>query len=63
MELLQEEIYDHTSDPAQESFRNQQYQRSSMQRSAIVDRLRRMQNYKTEKNHTRYHSSGRMRML
>ena len=41
MELLQEEIYDHTSDSAQESFRNQQYQRSSMQRSVIVDRLRR----------------------
>ena len=41
MEALREEIYDHTSDPAQESFRNQQYQRSSMQRSAIVDRLRR----------------------
>ena len=41
MEVLQEEIYDHTSDPAQESFRNQQYQRGSMQRSAIVDRLRR----------------------
>ena len=40
-EALREEIYDHTSDPAQESFRNQQYQRSSMQRSAIVDRLRR----------------------
>ena len=42
MELLQEEIYDHTSDSAQESFRNQQYQRSSMQRSVIVDRLRRI---------------------
>lgn len=41
MEVLQEEIYDHTSDSAQESFRNQQYQRGSMQRSAIVDRLRR----------------------
>ena len=41
MEALREEIYDHTSDPAQESFRNQQYQRSSMQRSVIVDRLRR----------------------
>ena len=41
MEALREEIYDYTSDPAQESFRNQQYQRSSMQRSAIVDRLRR----------------------
>ena len=41
MEVLQKEIYDHTSDSAQESFRNQQYQRSSMQRSAIVDRLRR----------------------
>ena len=41
MEVLQEEIYDHTSDSAQESFRNQQYQRSSMQRSVIVDRLRR----------------------
>ena len=41
MEALREKIYDHTSDPAQESFRNQQYQRSSMQRSAIVDRLRR----------------------
>ena len=40
MELLQEEIYDHTSDSAQESFRNQQYQRSNMQRSAIMDRLR-----------------------
>ena len=39
MEALREEIYDHTSDPAQESFRNQQYQRSSMQRSAIVDSL------------------------
>ena len=39
MEALREEIYDYTSDPAQESFRNQQYQRSSMQRSAIVDRL------------------------
>ena len=38
MEALREEIYDYTSDPAQESFRNQQYQRSSMQRSAIVDR-------------------------
>ena len=41
MEVLQEEIYDHTSDSARESFRNQQYQRGSMQRSAIVDRLRR----------------------
>lgn len=41
MEALREEIYDYTSDPAQESFRNQQYQRSSMQRSVIVDRLRR----------------------
>ena len=41
MEALREEIYYHTSDPAQESFRNQQYQRGSMQRSAIVDRLRR----------------------
>ena len=41
MEVLREEIYDQTSDPAQESFRNQQYQRSSMQRSAIVDSLRR----------------------
>ena len=41
MEALREEIYDYTSDPAQESFRNQQYQRSSLQRSAIVDRLRR----------------------
>ena len=41
MEVLQEEIYDHTSDSARESFRNQQYQRSSMQRSVIVDRLRR----------------------
>ena len=41
MEALREKIYDHTSDPTQESFRNQQYQRSSMQRSAIVDRLRR----------------------
>ena len=41
MEVLQKEIYDHTSDSAQESFRNQQYQRSSMQRSVIVDRLRR----------------------
>ena len=41
MEALREEIYDHTSDSAQESFRNQQYQRSSMQRSVIVDRLRR----------------------
>ena len=41
MEALREEIYDYTSDPAQESFRNQQYQRGSMQRSAIVDRLRR----------------------
>ena len=41
MEVLQEEIYDQTSDSARESFRNQQYQRGSMQRSAIVDRLRR----------------------
>ena len=41
MEALREKNCDHTSDPAQESFRNQQYQRSSMQRSAIVDRLRR----------------------
>ena len=41
MEALREKIYDHTLDPAQESFRNQQYQRGSMQRSAIVDRLRR----------------------
>ena len=41
MKVLHEEIYDHTSDPARESFRNQQYQRSSMQRSVIVDRLRR----------------------
>ena len=41
MEVLQKEIYDYTSDSAQESFRNQQYQRSSMQRSVIVDRLRR----------------------
>ena len=30
MEALREEIYDYTSDPAQESFRNQQYQRSSV---------------------------------
>ena len=42
MEALREEIYDYTSDPAQESFRNQQYQRSSMQRSAIVDRQRKI---------------------
>ena len=27
MEALREEIYDDTSDPAQESFRNEQYQR------------------------------------
>lgn len=36
MEALREEIYDYTSDPAQESFRNQQYQRSSMQRVLLL---------------------------
>ena len=41
METLREKICDHISVPAQESFRNQQYQRGSMQRNAIVDRLRR----------------------
>ena len=65
MEALREEIYDYTSDPAQESFRNQQYQRSSMQRSAIVDRLRRegCRINKTEKDHTGYYFAGRMYLL
>lgn len=65
MEALRETIFNDTLDSDRNSCRDQQYQRSNMQRSAIMNKLRqgRLQNYKAEKNHIGHHFTGRMYLL
>ena len=54
MEALREIIFEDEMETEVNSCRDQQYQRSNMQRSAIMNRLRQAgcRIYKTEKNHT-----------
>ena len=65
MEALREIIFEDEMETEVNSCRDQQYQRSNMQRSAIIEQTSPgwLQNYKTEKNHTWYYPAGGMHLL
>lgn len=65
MEALRETIFNDTLDSDRNSCRDQQYQRSNMQRSAIMNKLRQAgcRITKQRKNHIGHHFTGRMYLL